>query len=66
MMLDFLAHLELERGLSRNTLEAYRCDLLQLGAFLSRREVDVVHAQHSDLADFLTRTGVLADSRESS
>ena len=26
-MLDFLAYLELERGLSRNTLEAYRTDL---------------------------------------
>ena len=30
-MLDFLAYLELERGLSRNTLGAYRSDLLQLG-----------------------------------
>ena len=34
-LLDFLAYLELERGLSRNTLEAYRTDLLQYGAFLS-------------------------------
>ena len=54
MMLDFLAHLELERGLSRNTLEAYRCDLLQLGAFLARRDVDVLRAQHSDLAAILS------------
>jgi len=54
MMLDFLAHLELERGLSRNTLEAYRSDLLQLGAYLARRDVDVLRAQHSDLADFLS------------
>ena len=30
-MLDFLAYLEFERGLSRNTLEAYRSDLLQFG-----------------------------------
>ena len=35
-LLDFLAYLELERGLSRNTLEAYRTDLLQYGAFLER------------------------------
>ncbi len=34
LLLDFLAYLELERGLSRNTLEAYRSDLLQFGAFL--------------------------------
>ena len=39
-MLDFLAYLELERGLSRNTLEAYRSDLLQFGEFLERRGAD--------------------------
>ena len=35
-MLDFLAYLEFERGLARNTLDAYRTDLLQYGAFLQR------------------------------
>ncbi len=34
LVLDFLAYLEFERGLSRNTLEAYRSDLQQLGAHL--------------------------------
>jgi integrase/recombinase XerD len=34
-LLDFLAYLEFERGLSRNTLEAYRSDLLQYGAYLA-------------------------------
>jgi integrase/recombinase XerD len=53
-MLDFLAYLEFERGLSRNTLEAYRSDLLQLGAFLGRRGVNVVDVQHADLSAFLT------------
>jgi len=52
-VLDFLAYLEFERGLSRNTLEAYRSDLLQFGAFLRRRGTDVVAAQHGDLAAFL-------------
>src|SRR4029079_16826309 len=37
LVLDFLAYLEFERGLSRNRLEAYRSDLLQYGAHLSRR-----------------------------
>ena len=36
LVLDFLAYLEFERGLSRNTLEAYRSDLLQYGAYLQR------------------------------
>jgi len=54
LVLDFLAYLELERGLSRNTLEAYRSDLLQLGAFLQRRGVRALAAQHGDLAAFIS------------
>jgi integrase/recombinase XerD len=54
LTLDFLAYLELERGLSRNTLEAYRSDLLQFGEFLQRRGLDAAQAEHSDLAGFLT------------
>jgi len=53
-VLDFLAYLEFERGLSRNTLEAYRSDLLQLGAHLQRCGVDVLEAGHHELAGFLT------------
>jgi integrase/recombinase XerD len=53
-ILDFLAYLEFERGLSRNTLEAYRTDLLQLGGHLRRRGVDPAAATHEDLASFLT------------
>jgi integrase/recombinase XerD len=52
-LLDFLAYLELERGLSRNTLGAYRSDLLQFGGFLERRGVRVSEATHGDLAAFL-------------
>jgi integrase/recombinase XerD len=54
LTLDFLAYLELERGLSRNTLEAYRADLLQLGEFLRRRGVRALDASHGDLAAFLS------------
>ncbi len=53
-VLDFLAYLEYERGLSRNTLEAYRSDLLQLGDYLERASVDVLAAQHEHLAGFLS------------
>jgi integrase/recombinase XerD len=55
LLLDFLAYLELERGLARNTLEAYRSDLLQLGQFLHARRVPVGDARHEDLAAFLTQ-----------
>src|SRR5436309_3142926 len=53
-MLDFLAYLEFERGLSRNTLEAYRSDLLQFGRFLSERKRDALSASGADVSDFLT------------
>ena len=49
---DFLAYMELERGLSRNTLEAYRSDLLQLAAFLRRRDLDVLEVTHAELSAF--------------
>ncbi|MEA2379347.1 MAG: integrase/recombinase XerD [Thermoleophilaceae bacterium] len=54
LVLDFLAYLEFERGLSRNTLEAYRGDLLQLGRFLATREVSALDAGPGDVGDFLS------------
>jgi len=63
-VLDFLAYLEFERGLSRNTLEAYRSDLQQLGEHLERTGKDVLEVQHSDLAGFLD-TLVAAGARPS-
>jgi integrase/recombinase XerD len=53
LVLDFLAYLEFERGLSRNTLSAYRTDLLQLGGFLAERDRDANTATAADLSDFL-------------
>ena len=52
LVLDFLAYLEFERGLSRNTLEAYRSDLLQYGEYLAGR--DALAVTHSDLAGFVS------------
>ena len=53
LVLDFLAFLEFERGLSRNTLEAYRTDLLQYGRFLDERGRTAVTAAGADVSDFL-------------
>jgi integrase/recombinase XerD len=53
LVLDFLAYLEFERGLSRNTLDAYRTDLLQFGRFLEERDVSALDATPNDVADFL-------------
>jgi integrase/recombinase XerD len=53
LVLDFLAHLEFERGLARNTLQAYRTDLLQFGSFLAERGVGAADASAADVSDFL-------------
>ena len=54
LVLDFLAYLEFERGLSRNTLEAYRSDLLQYGTHLRATGADALTATHTDIADFVS------------
>ncbi len=61
LTLDFIAYLELERGLSRNTLEAYRSDLQQYGMFLERRGRDPLEVAPQDLAAFASE---LAAGRE--
>jgi integrase/recombinase XerD len=61
LVVDFLAYIELERGLSRNTLAAYRSDLAQFAAFLQRRGLDVLTVGHGDLAAFFAE---LADGDE--
>jgi integrase/recombinase XerD len=53
LVLDFLAYLEFERGLARNTLDAYRTDLLQFGAFLAERGRGATEVERGDVADFL-------------
>ena len=63
MILDFLAYLELERGLSRNTLDAYRSDLLQFGEFLDRRGLDAAAVGHGDIAAFLSELAAGAGER---
>jgi integrase/recombinase XerD len=54
LTLDFLGYLELERGLSRNTLEAYRSDLQQFGQFIERRELDPLTITPPQLAAFVS------------
>jgi len=62
-MLDFLGYLEVERGLARNTLEAYRSDLQQYGEFLTRRELDPLCVTTQDLAGFISELAGGRDAR---
>jgi integrase/recombinase XerD len=61
LILDFLGYLELERGLSRNTLEAYRSDLQQFGEFVARRGLEPLAITPAELAAFISE---LADGRD--
>jgi integrase/recombinase XerD len=57
LVLDFLAYLELERGLSRNTLEAYRTDLQQFGAWLDKHGHSALEVTHTQLTEFIGQLG---------
>jgi integrase/recombinase XerD len=63
LALDFLGALELERGLSRNTLDAYRSDLQQYGAFLGRHHRDPLTVAPADLAAFISELAAGHDGK---
>jgi integrase/recombinase XerD len=63
LVLDFLGYLEVERGLSRNTLEAYRSDLQQFGDFLTRRGLATMDLAPPELAEFITELAAGRDGR---
>ncbi len=54
LLLDFLAYLELERGLSRNTLNAYRTDLLQFGSYLRKNGIDPLLIDPAQMSEFIS------------
>jgi integrase/recombinase XerD len=63
LLLDFLAYLEFERGLSRNTLEAYRSDLLQFGEWLRRTGHDALTVGHPELSAFASEIAAGREDR---
>lgn len=50
---EFLAYSSVEKGLSANSLAAYRTDLTRLAEFLKKRQLDIASARGSDLGDFV-------------
>ena len=50
----FIDHLWIEYGLSKNTLQAYRADLVQLDVWLSHSGSHLLKAQRHDLLGFLS------------
>ena len=52
---QFLDAIWMERGLSKNTLGAYRADLMTLSRSLGARSTSIDHAEKSDLLDFIAQ-----------
>ena len=50
---QFLDAIWMERGLSANTLGAYRADLMTLGRRLSERNIPIERAEKADLLEFI-------------
>ncbi len=63
LLLEFLAYLELERGLSRNTLNAYRTDLLQYGRYLSERDLDATGVTPEQMAGYAAELSAGTDDQ---
>jgi integrase/recombinase XerD len=49
----FLTHVKVEKGLSANTVSAYRRDLAKFGAFAQKRKLALESVNRDDLVDFL-------------
>jgi integrase/recombinase XerD len=52
---DFVSHLQFERGLSDNSVAAYRRDIAKWTAYCARKGLDVSDAAPGDVTDFLDR-----------
>lgn len=61
LLKDFLSYLEVERGLSANTVSAYRSDLKQFGRFLADRGWDPLLVRPRDLAEYVAWLAAPAD-----
>ncbi len=56
LVLDqFCSYLKVEKGLSQNTVSAYRRDLEKLQAFLLAKKWDYLQLRHADLVEFLSK-----------
>jgi integrase/recombinase XerD len=50
---SFLTHIRVEKGLSPNTVSAYRRDLMKFSEFAQKRKLTLETASRDDLVDFL-------------
>jgi integrase/recombinase XerD len=50
---DFISYIVVEKGLSKNTVLAYRTDILKFVTFAEKKQISLESFQHQDITDFL-------------
>lgn len=50
---SFLTHVRVEKGLSANTVSAYRRDMVKFDGFAKKRKLTLLAIRRDDLVDFL-------------
>ncbi|MDR2644875.1 MAG: site-specific tyrosine recombinase XerD [Endomicrobium sp.] len=53
LLKDFVLYIVVEKGLSKNTVLAYRTDILKFIAFAEKKQISLENCQHQDITDFL-------------
>ncbi|MDR1122949.1 MAG: site-specific tyrosine recombinase XerD [Endomicrobium sp.] len=53
LLKDFILYITIEKGLSKNTVLAYRADILKFIAFTEKKQIFLENCQHQDITDFL-------------
>ncbi|MDR3306691.1 MAG: site-specific tyrosine recombinase XerD [Endomicrobium sp.] len=53
LLKDFISYIVVEKGLSKNTVLAYRSDILKFIAFAEEKRIQLENCQHQDITNFL-------------
>ncbi|MDR2676531.1 MAG: site-specific tyrosine recombinase XerD [Endomicrobium sp.] len=50
---NFISYISVDRGLSKNTVLAYKTDILKFICFVKKKQINLEDCRHNDITDFL-------------